>query len=300
MQRHLKQFLKYLLYQKNYSHHTIENYKKDITDFSDFLTQKQMDFKELTYQDIREYLMKLYDHKYSRSSVARKLSSLRSFYSYLAREEVVNDNVFLLVSSPKKEKKLPKFLYHSDLDNLFVIPDINNKLGQRDKLILELLYGTGIRVEELVNIKKTDIDYSNRIINILGKGNKERTVIYGGCCEEILKLYLSSGYPELLKDKKTEYLILNNNGMKITTRGIRFIINNLIDNSSITTNVSPHTLRHTFATHMLENGADLLTVQELLGHASLSTTGIYTHVTNERLREVYLHSHPRAREDNND
>jgi integrase/recombinase XerC len=203
-----------------------------------------------------------------------------------------------LVSLPKKEKKLPSFLYYNELDDLFKIPNMNAPLGQRNRLILELLYATGVRVSELVSIKIKDIDMKERIIRITGKGNKMRNVIYGEYCQTVLNVYLDDGYNKLLGKKSSEYLILNSHGSEITGRAIRYIINDIIKHTCLKKHVTPHTLRHTFATHMLESGADLLTVQELLGHESLSTTQIYTHVTNEHLRDVYLKAHPRAHESN--
>ena len=163
-------------------------------------------------------------------------------------------------------------------------------------MILELLYDTGIRIGELVNIKVNDIDFSNKSIRILGKGNKERIVLFGAYLEDYINTYLNDGRVQLLNNKDSEFLILNAQGKKITTRGVRLIIENIIKKACINTHVTPHTLRHTFATHLLENGADLLTVKELLGHSSLSSTQVYTHITNERLRNVYLHTHPRAHE----
>jgi integrase/recombinase XerC len=299
MDKHIEAFLDYLLYQKNYSAYTISNYKSDILEFNDFIEKKHFNFQSISYQDIRLYLMELYDKKYSRNSVSRKLSALRSFYKYLSKENIIKENAFVLISSPKKEKRLPKFLYHEELAKLFKTPDINTSLGQRDLLILEMLYATGIRVSELVNMKINDINFHNKTIRVLGKGNKEREVIYGIYCKEIMDRYLNDGRKFLLKGKICDYLLLNNNGGLLTTRGISYILDKIIKSASIDSHFSPHTLRHTFATDMLESGADLLTVQELLGHASLSTTQIYTHVTNQHLREVYLHSHPRAREINN-
>ena len=200
-----------------------------------------------------------------------------------------------LSSNPKLDKKLPKFLYYEELEQILNIPDKKTPLGQRDALVLELLYSTGIRVSELVNIKIKDINRSNRTIKILGKGNKERYVLYGKYFDDILDLYLKDGRLNLLNNNN-EYLILNHLGNKITDRGIREIINRIIKKGQLEFNISPHVFRHTFATHMLENGAELRCVQELLGHENLSTTEIYTHVTNERLRNVYLNTHPRAKE----
>lgn len=295
MVKQVESFLSYLKYQKHYSSHTVINYENDILDFIKFLEREHLKLNAVSYSDIRFYLMELYNKKYSRSSVSRKLSSLRSFYKYLLREDQIKENPFLLVSSPKKEKKLPEFLYYQELEKLFAFPDTNLPLGQRNLLILELLYATGMRVSELVNVKIKDINNFNNIIRVVGKGNKERLVSYGAYCEDILTLYLEDGRIKLLKNNETDKLLLNNNGKPLTDRGVRLILDNILKQVSINSHVSPHTLRHTFATHMLNEGADLLTVQELLGHANLSTTQIYTHVTNERLRDVYLKSHPRAR-----
>lgn len=296
MEKYINLFLKYLENERGYSINTIINYQEDIEEFKLFLIENNLKFNHLTYQEIKGYLMKLHNLKYKRSTISRHLSSLRSLYKYLSKEGVIKDNPFLLISLPKKDKKLPSFLYYNELEDLFNIPDMSLPLGQRDRLILELLYATGIRVGELVMIKRDDIDYYNRIIKVTGKGNKMRNVIYGDYCKDILDIYLNDGYLKLTKGQKSEFLILNNRGKPITTRAIRYIINHIIDASSLKKHISPHTLRHTFATHMLESGADLLTIQELLGHESLSTVQVYTHVTNERLRSVYLHAHPRAKD----
>lgn len=289
-------FLKYLEYQRGYSQNTIINYGEDIDEFFIFLQDNKLAHNKINYQNIRPYLMKLHDLKYKRTTISRKVSSLRSFYKYLSKENIIDDNPFLLVSLPKKEKKLPSFLYYNELEDIFKIPNMDEPLGQRNRLILEMLYATGIRVGELVTIKKEDIDTYNCIIRITGKGNKMRNVMYGEYCKDIMNIYLNDGYLKLLNNKTSDYLILNSRGGQITTRAIRYIIDDIIKLSSLKKHISPHTLRHTFATHMLESGADLLTVQELLGHESLSTTQIYTHITNEHLRSVYLHAHPHAHE----
>lgn len=296
MNNELKKFLDYLKYQKSYSNYTVINYSKDITEFGIYLKDNSLIYNRIVYKDIKGYLLKMYNLSYKKSTIARKISSLRSFYKYLVNNTVIDDNPFLLISLPKKERKLPNFLYYNELEDLFDVPKIDTPLGQRNRLILELLYATGIRVGELVYIKLNDIDVNNRLIRINGKGNKSRNVIYGEYCEEILNIYLNDGYLKLVRDKEKKYLILNNLGKSITTRAIRYIINSIVKETSLKKHISPHSIRHTFATHLLESGADLLTVQELLGHASLSTTQIYTHITSEHLRSVYLSSHPRARE----
>jgi len=296
MEKYLSDFKKYIDCQRGYSINTIINYENDIKEFLEFLNKENIEnIKNVNYSLVRFYLMDLYDKKFSRNSVSRKLSSLRSFFKYLHKENIVEANPFSLVSSPKKEKKLPKFLYNDDIEKVFDVPNLNLPLGQRDMLILEILYDTGIRVSELVNIKLKDIDFDNKSIRILGKGNKERIVLYGSYAEDVLEEYIKNGRKQILKEKNSEYLILNGKGYNITSRGVRLILDNIIKKACLKVHISPHTLRHTFATHLLENGADLLTVKELLGHSSLSSTSIYTHVTNERLRNVYLHTHPRAR-----
>ncbi len=297
MEEYLNEFLENIEYQKGYSENTVINYEIDIEEFLNFLKSKNI--KTLTridYNVVKNYLMYLYNNNYKRNSVSRKLSSLRSFFKYLHLKNIIDMNPFNLISSPKKEQRLPKFLYDDDIEKIFEVPNLSNPLGQRDRLILELLYDTGVRISELTNIKLSDINISNNSIKILGKGNKERIVLYGVYLEEILDKYLHDGRLNLLKDKKNDYLVLNARGSNITTRGVRMIIDNIIKKACISIHATPHTLRHTFATHLLNNGADLLTVKELLGHSSLSSTQVYTHITDERLRNIYLHSHPRARE----
>jgi len=208
--------------------------------------------------------------------------------------EIIKTNPMVLVSNPKEEKKLPTYLNYRELEDILDIPDQNTVVGLRNVCILELLYSTGIRVGELVNIKVTDIDFNQKRIKILGKGNKERYVLFGNKCYELLKRYLSSSRPNLLKTS-SDYLFLNQRGTGVSVRTVEMIVDNIVKASSVKLNVSPHTLRHTFATHMLDNGADLNSVSELLGHSNLNTTAIYTHVSNERLKQVYLNCHPRAK-----
>ena len=290
-------YIDYLKYQKNYSDYTIENYSNDISEYLNYLSREALDFKDVEYSDIRFYLMYLKDEKKdNNTSINRKLSSLRSFYKYLANEKIVKSNIFSLVNGPKRSKKLPRYFEYNELEELFNVPDKRNALGQRDLLLLEMLYATGVRVGELVNIKVNDIDFGRRNIIILGKGNKERYVTYGEYCEDILNLYLSDGRIAL-DCKNSDYLFLNNRGGVLTERGVRYILDQLISKTSINKKISPHMIRHSFATHLLNAGCDLLTVQKLLGHESIKATQIYTHVTTDRLKEVYYNSFPRAKKD---
>ena len=290
-------YLEFLKYQKNYSDYTIKSYEVDILEYFNYINSEGLDYKNIEYSDIRFFLMYLKDtRKDNNASIDRKLSALRGFYKYLVNESIISNNVFSLVNGPKKSKKLPRYFDYNELEEMFLIPDTNTPLGQRDLLLLEMLYATGCRVGELVSIKVKDIDFNRRSILIVGKGNKERFLNYGEYCEDILNKYLIDGYLSLNKND-SEYLFLNNNGGVLTERGVRFILDKIIKQTGINKNISPHMIRHSFATHLLNEGCDLLTVQKLLGHESIKATQIYTHVTTDRLKEVYYHSFPRAKKD---
>lgn len=289
--RELEEYLKYLEYQKNYSKHTIESYEQDIIEYLEYIEENKIRLLKINYDEIKMYLKYLSDKKDINSTISRKISALRGFYKFLQNNNKIENNPFSLINLPKKEKKLPRFFFYNELEELFNTPKLNTPLGQRDRLILEMLYATGVRVSELVNIKLSDI--TDRTIKILGKGNKERIVRFGDYCEEILKMYLNDGHYRL--NSSSEYLFLNNNGGKLTDRGVRYLLNKIIEKTTIEKKISPHMLRHSFATHLLNEGCDILTVQELLGHESLTATSIYTHVTNDRLKDVYFKTHPRAK-----
>lgn len=290
--KYLSEYLEYLKYQKNYSDETIHSYSIDIEEFLDYINSECINICEVGYDVVKAWLIHLDEKKNKSTTVSRKISSLRGFYKYLINNKVMNSNPFSLVSLPKKERHLPRFFYYNELEEMFQVPKLNTALGQRDRLLLEMLYATGVRVSELVNIKVSDINGEE--IKVLGKGNKERIVEFGDYAESILELYLNEGYKSL-NVKKSEYLFLNSRGGKLTTRGVRYILDNIINKTTIDKKISPHMLRHTFATHLLNEGCDLLTVQELLGHESLTATSIYTHITNDRLKEVYFKCHPRAK-----
>ncbi|WP_249869795.1 tyrosine recombinase XerC [Oceanobacillus saliphilus] len=290
-------FVEYLQIEKNASPYTVKYYRNDLEIFFEFLDREGIrDLNEVGQRDIRIFLTNLYDKQLGRRSVSRKISSLRSFYRFLEREEMVNDNPFVNIYLPKASKTVPGFLYKEELEKLFEVNDMTKPLGQRDQAILELLYGTGIRVSECQGLSLRDVDFSIGTIFVKGKGRKERYVPFGRFAEIALETYIHDGRVKLLEkaDTSSESVFLNARGKPLTTRGIRTILNKIVERAALTVHVHPHKLRHTFATHMLNEGADLRTVQELLGHESLSSTQIYTHVTKDHLRDVYMKSHPRA------
>ncbi len=288
-------FIEYLRNERKYSEYTVNGYDSNIDDFLSFLKARNINALEVSKDDIREYLKHLDSLNLKNSSISRRLSSLRSFYNYLVSNKVILNNPMKLIKNPKKEKKLPNFLQYDEFMKLLESIKNDDALSIRNKLILELLYATGLRVSELVNIKLNDIDLNNKVIRTLGKGSKERLVYFGDYAKELLSEYIRKERYELLKGKSNEYLFINNQGGHLTTRGVEGVIDNIVNKASLKHKISPHVLRHTFATHLLDNGADLLSVKELLGHESLKATQIYTHITEERLRSVYLHSHPRAK-----
>lgn len=284
-------YLNYLKVVKKYSDCTILGYKEDLLELYDF----KNDVLKYSEEDVRDYLEYLYSRGLSRNTISRKLSSIRSFYRYIEDEGKVFQNYFKEVSNPKKKSLLPKYARDSDLEKMFHAFSLDDVLGQRNALVLEMLYATGVRVSELVNVCVGDINLYDKTIHILGKGRKERVVFFGSYCEDVLRKYLNDGYLKL-NQKQSKYLFLNKNGEKLSSRYVRKIIDMAVLKCGVDYHISPHTLRHTFATDMLNNGADLMTVKELLGHSSVNTTGIYTHVSNERLRNVYEFAHPRGKE----
>ena len=276
-------FLDYLKFEKGFSDYTVKSYETDLKEFYDFALDK-----DINIELVREYLRKLYEDKYSNRSISRKVSSLKSYFKYLESEGIIKDNFMRLISNPKIEKTLPNYLNYDDLERLLNFPDRSNKYGLRDALILEMLYSSGVRVSELANMRLSDIDFNERKILILGKGSKERYVYYGSKCADLLDKYLK------IDHRDSPYLLIGKRKEKLNEREIRAIVTDTAKKAGISVHVTPHTLRHTYATHMLNEGADLKSVGDLLGHESLSTTQIYTHVSNERLRQVYLSAHPRA------
>lgn len=290
-----EEFIKYINFEKNYSPNTTLNYERIVDEYSLFLDKEGINLKEVDNKVIRNYLRTLYEKEYKPKTLCLYISALRSYHKFLFRKKYLETNPMLLIKNPKLNKSTPKFLNYNELDLIYEAINENDHLGLRDHLILELLYSTGVRVSELIHIKLEDINYYDMSIRIKGKGSKERIVLYGEELKDILELYLKSSRDKLLKID-TNILLINKNGTPLTDRGVRKILNKLVKKTTLKQNVSPHMIRHTFATHLLKEGADLKTVQELLGHASLSATQVYTHITNEQLRKVYLDTHPRARE----
>jgi len=299
--QHVEGFLEHLQVEKNASEMTIVSYRTDLIQFFDFISDKysvsrdEVTEEMVIHKSVREYLSYLQLRGFSRSTMARKLATLRSFVRYLCREGVLQGNPIAAVSTPKQEKKLPRFLYPMEIELLLDAPDISKAGGIRDKAILELLYATGIRVSELVSLDIQNVDTEEGYIKVTGKGNKERIVPMGKNASLSLKMYYPMRTKDLRKgsnDNETA-VFLNKFGQRLTARSVRNIINKYVQQVAINQKVSPHTLRHTFATHLLNGGADLRSVQEFLGHVKLSTTQIYTHVTNERIKSVHDKKHPR-------
>ena len=286
MERYIEKFIRYLEIEKNYSKHTILNYRLDLLGFKGFLAD--LDLEKVDYLFLRKYLAQLKEKKLSNRSVNRHLSTLRSFFRFLNREGLLKTNPMVILSSPKQEKHLPLFLTEEEVSKLIEAALPKDERGLRDRAILETFYSTGIRISELAGLSIEDIDFIGGIVKVMGKGKKERLVPIGERAIASIRAYLDS------RKKQADTLFLNKSKKRITTRGIRNIVRKYILNAGIRRGVSPHTLRHSFATHLLNRGADLRSVQELLGHANLSTTQIYTHLTTDRLKSVYDKAHPRA------
>jgi len=294
---HLALFLRYLIDERHYSLQTKLAYEDDVKHFFEFLEETgNSDYLNIDIQDARVYLGYLHDRKYSRNTISRKISSLRSFYQFLIKNEWISDNPFTYIQMKRKQNKLPGFLYEKEIAILFESVLGDSPLDKRNLAILELLYATGIRVSECVSIKIADLDMENSIVLINGKGGKQRYVPFGSFCYEALVDYIQTSRVELMSKKHVEHstLFVNHYGQPLTAKGVQYILDQLIKKSSLTTNIHPHIFRHTFATHLLDNGADMRTVQELLGHSSLSSTQIYTHVTTSALQKNYRNFHPRA------
>lgn len=289
MQRYIDKFIRYLEIEKDYSKHTVLNYRLDLEDFSKFLGALAVE--NVDYLTLRKYLAVLKEKNMLPRTLGRHLSALRSFFKFLTRENYIKANPISSLSSPKLDKHLPQFLTEEEVAKLIgsVVPkDEKDELKFRDRALLETFYSTGMRISEVVGLNIDDIDFISCVVKVRGKGKKERLVPIGDHAVRAIRQYLDK------RKKESNALFLNKNGLKITDRGVRGIVDKYLHMASIREGVSPHTLRHSFATHLLNRGADLRSVQELLGHANLSTTQIYTHLTTDRLKSVYDKAHPRA------
>lgn len=279
--KEIDNFLYFLKKELNYSDYTIKNYQLDLTDFFKYVSKSNIDFLNIKNTHVRGYLKYLDTCNLKNTTISRRISALRTFYNYLLEKGFVKSNIFLNIKNPKLEKKLPNYLNYTEIEELLASIDTRTDEGLERRLLIEMFYSTGCRVGEMVNVKISDIDFSSKTIKVMGKGSKERIVYYGDYASKYLEDYLKN------KDKKG-YLFTNKRGEKLTIEEVEYIVRDIMKHISIKTHVTPHTLRHTFATHLLNNGADIRTVQELLGHANLSTTGIYTHVSSDRLKDVYF------------
>ena len=302
MEKLIEQFLEHLRYERNVSAHTLRNYASDLEQFGQFLAPDKKtappDVTAIDHLTIREWMSSLHTDQKKKSSIARKLAALRTFFQFLVREQILELNPAKLVSTPKLEKKLPKHLSIEEAIRFIETPDPETELGKRDRAMLELMYATGVRVAELTTLNLADVDFSNQLVRVTGKRRKQRIVPFGDPAGDAIRSYLGVRDKFLfnapISKRDDEALFLNYQGTRITTRSVGRMVEKYIRICAGMHNISPHALRHSFATHLLDSGADLRDIQELLGHARLSTTQVYTHVSMEKLIEVYDKAHPKA------
>lgn len=307
MEHYIKKFTEYLQAEKNASDHTVSNYQVDLRQFSAFLKETAHGYENGTFHPekldrltVRSFMSHLHKKSYSGSTMGRKLATLSSFFKFLCREGFLISNIAKSIPTPKKAGKLPEFLSVDDMFRLLELPDRNSFLGARDQAILELFYSTGMRISELAPLKPENLNLPSRTVRVMGKGKKERMLPLGHKAVNSLKNYFrfrEQRIGELKSPSAPHEVFLNNRGRGISVRGVRKILEKYISRNPFPSHVSPHTLRHSFATHLLEAGADLRSIQEMLGHASLSTTQKYTHLTVDRLMKTYDKAHPRAHRD---
>lgn len=290
----LQHFLRYLA-ADDASPYTIKNYGTDIGQFLDYCRERGVRAPEQIDRTLlRDYLAELNDAGYVAASIARRVAELRSFGDFLVREGMLERNPFRMVSAPRVPQRLPKYLTVAEVEALLAVPDTSTPLGLRDRAIIEVLYAAGLRVSELVGLDLGDVDLAQAQVRVLGKGGKERIGLLGRPAVRALRMYLEAGRPALLGKRPIQALWLNHRGGRLSARGVALMLSKAGEQAGIRTPVFPHILRHTFATHLLDGGADIRVVQELLGHADLATTQVYTHVSQSHAREVYLRAHPRA------
>ncbi|MFS0822869.1 site-specific tyrosine recombinase XerD [Bacillus sp. 1P02SD] len=296
MEDQVKDYLHYLVVERRLATNTVKSYERDLKKYFQYVTKVEniSSFNDVNRLQVIHFLKALKEQGNSSRTLARHIASIRSFHKFLFREKVTDHDPTEQIETPQAERTLPKVLNISEVEALLDAPKSDNPLGIRDKAMLELLYATGLRVSELINLNLADIHLSMGFIRCLGKGNKERIVPLGSVATKALQSYLDHGRGQLVKQKKTDAFFVNHHGNRMTRQGFWKNLKKIAKNARIEKELTPHTLRHSFATHLLENGADLRAVQEMLGHADISTTQIYTHVTKTRLKDVYKNYHPRA------
>ncbi len=296
MEKNLDQFITYLLVERNASPYTARNYRREVGEFLRFLKGEGVcSLQEIDRQVLTRYLLWLRAKGYAKTSIRRRISELRSFFRYLLGQKIVESNPIKAISAPKVPQRLPRYLKPEEIGAIMQAPDTSQPLGQRNRAILEILYATGMRISELTGLDVGTGKIARGEMMVRGKGGKDRIVLLGRPARDVLDLYLKEGRPRLLKGRRTSALLLNRSGERLSVRGVQSMLDRCARKAGLKW-VTPHLFRHTFATHMLGGGADLRVVQELLGHVSLSSTQVYTHVSQRRAREVYMHSHPLARE----
>ncbi len=291
-----KEFLIYLTNERNYSDLTVKSYKEDLVQFKGFIEQEKLNsIEKLDHIVIRQFLSMLTNQDYAKKSILRKLAAIKSFFKFLYNRGIIDNNPGDYVSSPKAERNLPDFLYEREITDIIDSFTDNDFPARRNRSLIEMLYSTGARVSELVAMNLKDIDFSSGLVKLRGKGSKERIVAFGSKCIKALTQYMNYRKDVLLRFRKeTDALFLNQKGGRLTSRGVRYIFQKLVKEMALEKKVSPHTIRHTFATHMLDRGCDLRIVQEFLGHVSLSTTQIYTHIGGKKLKKIYEEFHPHS------
>ncbi len=287
----INKFIEYLIIDKKYSENTVKSYNNDLKKYELFF--KNANITNIRENHIKKYLKHLKENNNDNRTINHNISTLRSFYKFLLIEKIIKENPMEYIEMPKTKKSLPKTLSIEEIDKLLNFK-LTDAFSYRNKAMLELMYSSGLRVSELINVKIHDIDTSNCIIRIMGKGKKERIVPLGDYAIKYIELYIKEYREKLIKRELNEYLFINNHGKKMTRQGFFKILKQLAKEQNIKTEFSPHTLRHSFATHLLNGGADLRSIQEMLGHESISTTQIYTHVSKEQLKENYNNFHPHA------
>lgn len=291
----LMDYLHYLKVERGLSENTINSYGIDLKLFLEYLRENEIpSFKQVNKEVIVNYMQSEKNNNKANSSILRSVSSLRKFFQYLAQEKIIEKDPMLLIDTPKKRQHLPQVLTKEEVEKLLRSPNTGQVLGLRDRAMLELMYATGLRISEIINLKLEDLHLTMGTLQTLGKGHKERIVPVGDEAIKWVNRYLEEARPKLLKQKRSNYLFLNFHGNNLTRQGVWKNLKAEVRKAGIQKNITPHTLRHSFATHILENGADLRIVQELLGHADISTTQIYTHLSNKQLADIYNRAHPRA------